>query len=448
MAIYDVRGRLGRWRLALWVGAAVLGGLVIGLLLGWLVWPVRWVNTDPCDLRPEHQKTYVLMVADSLAVNGDAHLAGERLYELTDKDTDWQDIAALVATTAAEQEAMGDAAAALRLRRLAEIVQLPPPPAPVVKKAWPGKPYLLWGVGTLLVLAGLGAILWLVMRTSRRAIIPARSVPSPAQSLLTSRRPAAKERKGAWYAVWERLPRRRRAAPAREPEAPLTSAKPAVTPVGAYDTAAIGEEEEEPLDFEEADEEEEEEGEEIPLDETVVPLQGPTTEGESLGTRPLKSLTKARLGQAWSEFSTEYHLGDDDFYYAFTIESPEREFVGQCGVVVSDLLSGELPQRVDAFEVWLFETQGNRTVTSVLASPFAYHDEARFARLSRRGEVVMAQPGTTLTLEGDHLRLTVTVADCVYAPFRQAQDAAFSQLALTMRVEPIASDKGEEARPT
>ncbi|MBC7256168.1 MAG: hypothetical protein H5T66_08720 [Chloroflexi bacterium] len=446
--MYDVRGRLGRWRLALWVGAAVLGGLVIGLLLGWLVWPVRWVNTDPCDLRPEHQKTYVLMVADSLAVNGDAHLAGERLYELTDKDTDWQDIAALVAATAAEQEAVGDAAAALRLRRLAEIVQLPPPPAPVVKKAWPGKPYLLWGLGTFLVLAGLGTILWLVMRTSRRAIAPARPAPSPAQSLLTSRRPAEK-RKGAWYAVWERLPRRRRAAPEREPEAPLTSIEPEVAPLGTYDMTAVGEEEEEEhLDFEEADEEEEEEGEEILLDETVVPLQGSTPEEEPRTTQPLKSLTKARLGQAWSEFSTEYHLGDDDFYYAFTIESPEREFVGQCGVVVSDLLSGELPQRVDAFEVWLFETQGNRTVMSVLASPFAYHDEARFARLSRRGEVVMAQPGTTLTLEGDHLRLTVTVTDCVYAPFRQAQDAAFSQLALTMRVEPIASDKGEETRPT
>ncbi len=444
MATYDLRSRPSGWRLALWIGAAAVGGILIGLMLGWLVWPVRWVNTDPCDLRPEHQKAYVLMVADSLAVNGDAHLAGERLYELTDDNTDWQDVAALVEQTAAEQEAKGDAAAALRLRRLAEIVQLPSPPAPAAKQPWPGKPYLLWGVGTVLVLAGLAGILWLVLRKSRRMMAPARSVASPSQALLGARPAPPKEHKGAWYAVWERLPRHKRAVPEGATRTPAAPEAPLAAPFAPDILEA--EEEEEPLDFEEA-EGEEEEVEEIPLEETVVPLQGPAPQEESLEARPLKSLTRARLGQAWNEFATEYHLGDDDFYYAFTIESPEREFVGQCGVVVSDLLSGELPQRVDAFEVWLFETQGNRTVTKVLASPFAYEDEARLARLSRRGEVVVAQPGTTLTLEGDHLRLVVTVTDCVYTPFRQAPDAAFSQLALKMKVEPLASAQEGSAGP-
>lgn len=445
MAIYGRRTAFRWWHWALITSGGVLVCVFIGLLLGWLVWPVRWVDTDPCDLRLEHQKTYVQMVADSLAVNGDAHLAGARLYELTDEDTDWQDVAALVETTAAEQEAAGDAAAALRLRRLAEIVQLPPPPAPVVKRPWPGRPYLLWGGSTLLTLAVLGVILWFVLRRSRRLIAPARPATSPAQDLLASRRSVApRERKGAWYAVWERLPRRKRAASAQATEPSLDSAGAAPFPSQPYNVGLGEKEEEEPFDFEEA--EEGEEVEEIPLDETVVPLQGPEPAGESTSTRPLKSLAKARFGQgrAWAEFDTEYHLGDDDFYYAFTIESPEREFVGQCGVVVSDLLSGELPQRVDAFEVWLFETQGNRTVTKVLVSPFAYEDEARLARLSRRGEVEVAQPGTVLTLDGDHLRLTVTVTDCVYAPFRQAQNAAFSQLALKMTVEPLALEKENE----
>lgn len=40
-------------------------GLLLGwIVLGWLVLPVKWVNTDPWDLRPEYQERYLSLVAE------------------------------------------------------------------------------------------------------------------------------------------------------------------------------------------------------------------------------------------------------------------------------------------------------------------------------------------------------------------------------------------------
>ncbi|MBN1314390.1 MAG: hypothetical protein JXA42_02940 [Anaerolineales bacterium] len=39
-------------------------GLMLGwLVIGWLVWPVHWINTKPSELLPEYQKVYIHLVA-------------------------------------------------------------------------------------------------------------------------------------------------------------------------------------------------------------------------------------------------------------------------------------------------------------------------------------------------------------------------------------------------
>ena len=79
-------------------GALILGavlGLAIGLLAAWVVWPVKWADTDPADLRAEHQQTYLLLVADSYAINGDVPLAQRRLQELTPDGRDLSAVASL-----------------------------------------------------------------------------------------------------------------------------------------------------------------------------------------------------------------------------------------------------------------------------------------------------------------------------------------------------------------
>ncbi len=55
-----------RWLLPL---IMVLLGVVLGLLFGWKVDPVKFVDTTPASLRLDYRTDYVLMVAE--AYNGD-----------------------------------------------------------------------------------------------------------------------------------------------------------------------------------------------------------------------------------------------------------------------------------------------------------------------------------------------------------------------------------------
>ena len=66
-------------------------------------------------------------------------------------------------------------------------------------------------------------------------------------------------------------------------------------------------------------------------------------------------------------FETRYRLGDDDFDANFSIE-PEGDFVGECGIGISDVLEANEAQHVDAFELWLFDKGDIRTVSKVLTT--------------------------------------------------------------------------------
>jgi len=57
-------------------------GLGLGLTLGWVVAPVRYVDTHPSTLGQTHKDDYVLMVATIYAGDGDAAAARARLAAL------------------------------------------------------------------------------------------------------------------------------------------------------------------------------------------------------------------------------------------------------------------------------------------------------------------------------------------------------------------------------
>ncbi len=66
----------------------------------------------------------------------------------------------------------------------------------------------------------------------------------------------------------------------------------------------------------------------------------PTAEGD----RPVKS------------FSTPYVLGDDYFDPSFSIEIG-ADFLGECGIGISETLGAGDPKKVTAFEAWLFDKE-------------------------------------------------------------------------------------------
>jgi hypothetical protein len=58
---------------------AIVIGAALGLAYGWLVSPVRYVDTSPDTLRIDYKTDYVLMVAEAFSVDGDLQMAVRKL---------------------------------------------------------------------------------------------------------------------------------------------------------------------------------------------------------------------------------------------------------------------------------------------------------------------------------------------------------------------------------
>lgn len=66
-------------------GLSILLGAVLGMLYGWAINPVEYVNARPESLRSDYKADYVLMVAEIYNTEGDIVLAANQLSLLGDK---------------------------------------------------------------------------------------------------------------------------------------------------------------------------------------------------------------------------------------------------------------------------------------------------------------------------------------------------------------------------
>jgi len=98
---------------------AILVGAVGGLLYGWVVSPVEFVDTTPDTLRIDYKSDYVLMTAEAFSVDKDISLAVSRLTWLESRqplDTVRE------AILFAERQGYTDADVAL-MRSLADVLE-------------------------------------------------------------------------------------------------------------------------------------------------------------------------------------------------------------------------------------------------------------------------------------------------------------------------------------
>lgn len=149
------------------------------------------------------------------------------------------------------------------------------------------------------------------------------------------------------------------------------------------------------------------------------------TDYESLGQEP-----------PISQFVTTYVLGDDLFDDSFSIDSPSGEFLGECGIGISETIGVGEPKKVQAFEVWLFDKNDIQTVTKVLMSSHAFNDAATFQRLQAKGEPFMVERGKQVVLETAALQLVATVSDSEYGQGALPEESYFDRLTLEIAVWP------------
>lgn len=136
------------------------------------------------------------------------------------------------------------------------------------------------------------------------------------------------------------------------------------------------------------------------------------------------------------QYLTTYNLGNDLYDDSFSIDSPTGEFLGECGVGISDTIGVGDPKKVSAFEVWLFDKNDIQTVTKVLMSQHAFNDPTVSQKLASKGEPVLAEPGKRIVLETASLQLEARVVNMNYGQGALPANSFFEQVTLELAVWP------------
>ena len=176
----------------------------------------------------------------------------------------------------------------------------------------------------------------------------------------------------------------------------------------------------------------------------------PRTSGPATVTPAMQAREAARQAE-WTDytaagaeppmvqFMSSYKFGDDLFDESFSIDSPAGEFLGECGVGISETIGVGEPKKVTAFEVWLFDKNDIQTVTKVLMSAHSFLDETSRLRLAAKGEPVLSEPGIETVLETQTLRLVARVVDMGYGEGAVPDSSFYERLLLELAVWPKAS---------
>ncbi len=322
------------------IAAGVLGLLIGWLIIGWFLWPVTYVNTDPSSLRADFKADFARMAVDSFARNNDVPLAQQR-YAALGKDAD--SIFRSISTSANAQEvglfllaATGSSAPLPTVAPGLTPQATQPGAATPAPESTGGSTTLL--IVLCLVLLVIGAILaYLLLFRGKRPT----GLPNPFKQAQEMSKAAER------------------------------------------------------TDFEA-------QGVETPI----------------------------------AQYMTTYKLGVDLYDDSFSIDSPTGEFLGECGVGISETVGVGDPKKVTAFEVWLFDKNDIQTVTKVLMSDFAFKDAGILQRLASKGEPVLIEPGKQILLETATLTLEARVVDMNYGNGALPNASFFDRLTLELAVWP------------
>ncbi len=170
-----------------------------------------------------------------------------------------------------------------------------------------------------------------------------------------------------------------------------------------------------------------------PLPEAPLPAVDPVILAP---TQAGKSPSMAIPGQERpvAQNITTYMFGDDLFDDSFTFDAPNGDFLGECGVSISDTIGVGEPKKISAFEIWLFDKNDVQTVTKVLMSAHVFDEPALRQRLESKGEPIMAAPGKQILLETATLQLQARIMDMQYGEIPLPEQSYFQRLSIELAV--------------
>ena len=179
----------------------------------------------------------------------------------------------------------------------------------------------------------------------------------------------------------------------------------------------------------------------IPMFKRSTPNDQPSRSRDITNQSEMTDYSSLGNEQPIAQFMTTYVLGDDLFDDSFSIDSPSGEFLGECGIGISETIGVGEPKKVTAFEVWLFDKNDIQTVTKVLMSTHAFNDTATFQRLQAKGEPFLVERGKQVVLETAALQLVATASDMAYGQGALPENSYFERLTLEIAVWPKALPK-------
>jgi hypothetical protein len=306
-------------------------GIIIGwFVLGWGLFPVKWVDATPGHLYIDYKAYYLAQVAEAYNRTGDVQIARERLgLDLPKtRNIPWK---ANPNALSDDIEAAINGAGRFGIEEQVPALQRLQQDLPQIREAPPATEQPQEETGGLgSIVKALAAVLFVLLLLG-----------------------------GAGYGIWHFVIQRQDEAG----ESELVSVKtPGAEPEPGRAPGAVGEAE-----------------------------------------PPVKS------------FTTTYVLGDDYFDPSFSIEIGP-DFLGECGIGISETLGAGDPKKVTAFEAWLFDKSDIRTVTTVLASEYAIDDPDLRSKLEPKGEAIEElAPGKEITLETTALRVKARIQELEYA---------------------------------
>jgi len=334
------------------IPVCIVLGIILGLVVGWGIWPVQWTDLAPYHLRADLREDYLRMSIYTYSSTGDASIASKAWSELEDTADETLDAVKnnplylqSAQITSFEMIVGAESADAALAVNVTEI------PAETDEGRSPNW-LLLGGLCVVLLIIAAGVVYFLLVRNQRSQ----ESQPETLES-----RGYGQERMSVDQGGYGGVPQAQ----------------------DAYKTS-------------------------LP-DEPAMPA---------------------------AQFMTTYMVGDDLYDDSFSIDAPTGEFLGECGVGISETVGVGEPKRVTALEVWLFDKNDIQTVTKVIMSVHAYENDKIHMRLESKGEPILAETGKQVLLETATLQLEARIVDMEYGEGAAPDQSYFQRLTLELTVWP------------